>query len=100
MPQSLSEKCRVRESRGAARIAHARPEWYRRRTSSDEGTEAPTMTVSSIDLDLEPMPAPPANKDWPIGCIGAGFIMADVQIPSYLAAGYSVAAIASRTQAH
>jgi hypothetical protein len=58
------------------------------------------MTVSSIDLDLEPMPAPPANTSRQIGCIGAGFIMADVQIPSYLAAGYSIVAIASRTQAH
>ena len=58
------------------------------------------MTVSSIDLDLEPTPAPPANKNWQIGCIGAGFIMADIQIPAYLAAGFPVAAIASRTPAH
>ena len=39
-------------------------------------------------------------REFRIGCIGAGFIMADVQIPAYLAAGYSVAAIASRTEAH
>jgi predicted dehydrogenase len=58
------------------------------------------MATSTIDLDLEPMPAPPTRKDWQIGCIGAGFIMADVQIPSYLAAGYQIAAIASRTEAH
>ena len=58
------------------------------------------MATSTIDLDLEPMPAPPTRKDWQIGCIGAGFIMADVQIPSYLAAGFQVAAIASRTEAH
>ena len=58
------------------------------------------MAISTIDLDLEPMPAPPSRKDWQIGCIGAGFIMADVQIPSYLAAGYQIAAIASRTEAH
>jgi predicted dehydrogenase len=60
----------------------------------------PTMALSTIDLDLEPMPAPPSRTDWRIGCIGAGFIMADVQIPSYLSAGYQIAAIASRTEAH
>ena len=58
------------------------------------------MAISTIDLDLEPMPAPPSRKDWQIGCIGAGFIMADVQIPAYLAAGFPIAAIASRTEAH
>jgi predicted dehydrogenase len=58
------------------------------------------MTVSLIDLDLEPMPAPPERKDWQIGCIGAGFIMADIQIPAYAAAGFPVVAIASRTEAH
>ena len=58
------------------------------------------MALSTIDLDLEPMPAPPSRTDWQIGCIGAGFIMADVQIPSYLATGFQIAAIASRTEAH
>ena len=64
------------------------------------GVEAAEMARSTIDLDLEPMPAPPERKDWQIGCIGAGFIMADIQIPAYLAAGYTIAAIASRTEAH
>ena len=58
------------------------------------------MALSTIDLDLEPMPAPPSRTDWQIGCIGAGFIMGDVQIPSYLATGFQIAAIASRTEAH
>ena len=58
------------------------------------------MGVSTIDLDLAPMPRRPSRTDWQIGCIGAGFIMADVQIPAYQAAGYRVAAIASRTPEH
>ena len=58
------------------------------------------MAVSGIDLDLSPMPQLPTGSTRRIGCIGAGFIMADVQIPSYLDAGYALHAIASRTPAH
>jgi predicted dehydrogenase len=39
-------------------------------------------------------------RDFRIGCIGAGFIMADVQLAAYAEAGFPVAAIASRTPAH
>lgn len=35
-----------------------------------------------------------------IGCIGAGFIMADVQLAAYADAGFPVVAIASRTRAN
>lgn len=35
--------------------------------------------------------------DYAIGCIGAGFIMKDVQVVAYREAGFRVAAIASRT---
>jgi predicted dehydrogenase len=38
-------------------------------------------------------------RDYPIGCIGAGFIMADVHLAAYAKAGFPVAAIASRTPA-
>lgn len=38
-------------------------------------------------------------RDYPIGCIGAGFIMADVHLAAYQRAGFPVAAIASRTEA-
>ena len=58
------------------------------------------MGVSEIDLDLCPMPRLPASKSWQIGCIGAGFIMADIQIPAYRTAGYPIVAIASRTESH
>ena len=36
-------------------------------------------------------------RDYKIGCIGAGFIMADVHLAAYQEAGFPVVAIASRT---
>lgn len=39
-------------------------------------------------------------RDFKIGCIGAGFIMADVQLMAYADAGFDVVAIASRTEAN
>ncbi len=39
-------------------------------------------------------------RDYRIGAIGAGFIMADIHLASYQEAGFPVVAIASRTQAH
>ncbi|MBV9129471.1 MAG: gfo/Idh/MocA family oxidoreductase, partial [Verrucomicrobia bacterium] len=36
-------------------------------------------------------------REFKIGCIGAGFIMADVQLLAYAEAGFPVVAIASRT---
>jgi predicted dehydrogenase len=39
-------------------------------------------------------------RDYRIGCIGAGFIMADVQLAAYAEAGFPVFAIASRTKAN
>ncbi len=58
------------------------------------------MDGNPIDLDLKVMPVLPEKRDYRIGIIGAGFIVADVQIPAYLAAGFTVQAIASRTPAH
>ena len=42
----------------------------------------------------------PQRKDWRIGCIGSGFIMADCHLVSYRNAGFQPVAIASRTPAH
>lgn len=39
-------------------------------------------------------------RDYPIGCIGAGFIMSDVHLAAYRDAGFIVRAIASRTRAN
>ena len=45
------------------------------------------------------VPDPPVRaRDFAIGCIGAGFIMAEVQLAAYREAGFHVAAIASRTR--
>ena len=46
------------------------------------------------------VPDPPIRaKRFRIGCVGAGFIMADVQLAAYAGAGFPVVAIASRTKA-
>lgn len=39
-------------------------------------------------------------RDYSIGAIGAGFIMADIHLASYKEAGFPIAAIASRTKSH
>ena len=39
-------------------------------------------------------------RDFRIGCIGAGFIMNDVQLAAYHQSGFPVVAIASRTPGH
>ncbi len=52
--------------------------------------------MSLIDLNIAP--ELPRHVDWGIGCIGAGFIMREVQLAAYDQAGFSVVAIASRTQ--
>ncbi len=47
------------------------------------------------------VPDPPIRcRDFKVGAIGAGFIMADVQLAAYHQAGFPVVAIASRTEAH
>src|SRR5580704_8474703 len=47
-------------------------------------------------LNFEPDPEIRC-REYRIGCIGAGFIMADVQLRAYTGAGFPVVAIASRT---
>ena len=42
---------------------------------------------------LDHMPSPPARIDFPIGVIGAGFIVRDVQLVAYRRAGYPIEAI-------
>ena len=82
------QKFELRSGPGGRRSPHRRrrgrlPTWARARSISTCGT----------------CPCCPERRDYPIGIIGAGFIVADVQIPAYQAAGYNVAAIASRTPA-
>jgi hypothetical protein len=51
-------------------------------------------------LTLNPAPDLPVRRDWRIGCIGSGFIMADCHLPAYKKAGFKPVAIASRTRAN
>jgi predicted dehydrogenase len=53
------------------------------------------MSENSI-TDLEYLPRLPRDKSVGIGCIGAGFIMADCQLVAYRAAGFNPVAIAAR----
>jgi len=49
------------------------------------------------NLDLHILPDPVADKSPGIGCIGAGFIMADCHLEAYRANGFNVRAICSRS---
>src|SRR5215211_8291483 len=48
----------------------------------------------AISVDYQPVM--PRRKDWRIGCVGSGFIMADCHLVSYRAAGFNPVAIASQ----
>ncbi|MDE0736656.1 MAG: Gfo/Idh/MocA family oxidoreductase [Pirellulaceae bacterium] len=56
--------------------------------------------TSPSPLELDYLPPLPTQLDTPIGCIGAGFIMADCHLVAYRQAGFNPVAIASRTPAH
>jgi hypothetical protein len=47
-------------------------------------------------VDLDHLPPLPADRTVGIGCIGAGFIMADCHLVAYRAAGLNPVAIAAR----
>ncbi|MEE3053658.1 MAG: Gfo/Idh/MocA family oxidoreductase, partial [Planctomycetota bacterium] len=54
--------------------------------------------MSEIPLDLRYEPVMPADLTPGIGCIGAGFIMADCHLVAYRNAGFNPVAIANRTR--
>ncbi len=56
------------------------------------------MTTAPFSLALDYLPRLPRRKDFGIGCIGAGFIMADCHLVAYQQAGFNPVAIASRTR--
>jgi predicted dehydrogenase len=56
----------------------------------------PPMSTDDFSLDLNFRPTLPRNRDVPIGCIGAGFIMADCHLVAYREAGFNPVAISSR----
>lgn len=49
-------------------------------------------------MDLNIQPELPRRRDWRIGCVGAGFIMDECQLPAYRSAGIQPVVISSRTQ--
>ncbi len=53
-----------------------------------------------ISVPLHQPPVLPKNRGMGIGCIGAGFIMADCHLVAYRAAGFNPVAIASRNPQH
>lgn len=53
-------------------------------------------TRGDLDFDLNILPKLPHSRELGIGCIGAGFIMADCQLVAYRQAGFNVRAISSR----
>src|SRR4051812_45144629 len=55
---------------------------------------------TTLDLSLDYLPRLPKRKDFRIGCIGSGFIMADCHLVAYKQAGFQPVAIASQTAAH
>jgi hypothetical protein len=54
------------------------------------------MSETDFNLDLDYLPQLPQNRRVPIGCIGAGFIMADCHLVAYRNAGFNPVAISSR----
>lgn len=55
-----------------------------------------SKTKIKINPQLDYKPILPRKKDFGIGCIGAGFIMADCHLVAYRAAGFNPVAISSR----
>jgi predicted dehydrogenase len=53
---------------------------------------------TAADFDLDVHATPPRNRAVGIGCVGAGFIMADCHLVAYRAAGFAPVAITSRTR--
>lgn len=46
-------------------------------------------------LPIEYLPKLPAKRDYAIGCVGSGFIVADCHLPAYRSAGFNPVAICS-----
>ena len=57
------------------------------------------MAASDLSLDLDFLPRLPKGRSVGIGCVGAGFIMADCHLVAYRAAGFNAVAIASQDPA-
>lgn len=56
------------------------------------------MNSPNIDLNMNIDPRLPVKMDLGIGCIGSGFIMADIQLVSYRDVGFQPLALATREE--
>jgi predicted dehydrogenase len=57
------------------------------------------MTPEEANVDVDYLPQLPKDRSVGIGCVGAGFIMADCHLVAYRAAGFNPVAIASQDPA-
>ena len=55
--------------------------------------------MNSVTAELDYLPDLPVDRSTPIGCIGAGFIVADCHLVAYQRAGFTPLAIAARDPA-
>src|SRR3954464_5902230 len=53
------------------------------------------MTPEEVNLDVDYLSTLPQDRSPGIGCVGAGFIMADCHLVAYRAAGFNPVALAS-----
>lgn len=58
------------------------------------------MAEKDVSIELDYLPRLPRNKGAGIGCVGAGFIMADCHLVAYRNAGLNPVAISSRDPEH
>ena len=58
------------------------------------------ITTLKDEMQKATEPLPPVRRDWRIGCIGAGFIMADCHLPAYRDMGFNPVAITSKGAEH
>jgi predicted dehydrogenase len=66
------------------------------RQQTTQGTQAGSEHVAAATPALNYEPVLPNRKDWRIGCIGSGFIMADCHLEAYRQVGFNPVAIASQ----
>src|SRR4051795_12800542 len=55
--------------------------------------------INIKDIQLDYLPRMPQNRSISIGCVGAGFIMADCHLVAYRQAGFNPVAVTSRNPA-
>src|SRR5690242_13770481 len=81
---------------GCAKRTRGRPETAIVARRSGDEIPMPDAPPKSDLLDLSPAPVLPRDRSVGIGCIGAGFIMADCHLVAYRRAELNPVAISAR----